>query len=395
MRRMILLLFVILIAGCGNKMELPSETPHGFIPFDGYYIASVWNGMGCVTDMLVTQNKWIYIAEDSSTVKRYKRKGANVDGTIVARPVSELTGFLAPVYLDEGGEDHIFVIDLDSADVIFYSDRREGESYYTEKRIVPHIKMYDIYSEQVVRDWLADSWIPIDSVRTLPGRDSCDIHHHIQNVILTSVSADEQDYVYVGGVSHNFLLHIHREFDTTFVEGTNEVDYLTVAKSDTTEADSTTTWFVKKYDSSGEFQYDVVGDGSGLGYGIDIRSTTLSDKYLYFVDYANNLVKANDYEAETTGIEWLTGGETGGDLFDLEPSDITTDPLGHLYISDGGNGRVLKYNAFFGYKDLVNRNDNDNEMTAPGAIAATDSLVYVYDETDSKIILFELPEPPE
>ena len=283
----------------------------------------------------------------------------------------------------------------DTADVTFYSDRREGASYYTEKRVLPHVKMYDIYSEQVVKSWVADSWFPIDSVRTLPGRDSSIIHHRLYNVMLTSISADEEDNVYAGGVSHNLVLHIQREFDTTFVEGTGDIDSLTVVGIDTTVADSTTLWFVKKFDSRGEFLFDVAGDGSGLGYGVDIRSTAVSDQYLYYVDYENNMVKANDREAETTGIEWLTGSEAGEDLFDLEPSGLTTDLRGHLYISDGGNGRVLKYNAFLGYKALVDKNDNEDIVTAPGAIAATDSLVYVYDETDSKIILFELPEPPE
>ena len=67
------------------------------------------------------------------------------------------------------------------------------------------------------------------------------------------------------------------------------------------------------------------------------------------------------------------------------------DLHGNLYISDGGNGRVLKYDDSFRFIERVDKNKKDL-LSSPAALAATDSLVYVYDEGDGKIVLFELPK---
>ena len=124
MRRLLGLAILALVAGCGNKMDLPVETKGGVIPFQGYFVASVWDDVGFVTDILVTRAQWVYFAEDSTAITRYKRKGANVDGVIVARPIESLPGLTRPVYVEEGMEDHLFIVDLRTSNSGWSSCRR-------------------------------------------------------------------------------------------------------------------------------------------------------------------------------------------------------------------------------------------------------------------------------
>ncbi|MFH1680924.1 MAG: hypothetical protein ABIH26_09810, partial [Candidatus Eisenbacteria bacterium] len=70
------------------------------------------------------------------------------------------------------------------------------------------------------------------------------------------------------------------------------------------------------------------------------------------------------------------------------------DPLGFLYVSDGGNGRVLKYTNALRFRERVDRNA-PGLLSAPGTLAAADSLVYVFDRSGPKIVLFELPKAEE
>ena len=124
-------------------MDLPTETSGGEIPLDGYFVSSVWNGMGDVTDILVTRNKWLYIAEDSSTVKRYKGKGSNVMGTIIADAIESVEGLDRPVSLDEGVEDHIFILDMVDSTAVFYTDRTET-SHFIVPAVIPVVKLFDM-----------------------------------------------------------------------------------------------------------------------------------------------------------------------------------------------------------------------------------------------------------
>ncbi|MBN1825754.1 MAG: hypothetical protein JW958_05760 [Candidatus Eisenbacteria bacterium] len=391
---------LLLAAGCGNKMDLPTETPGGQIPFDGYFVYGVWENVGNVTDILVTQNQWIYVAEDSAVVSRLKRKGGNDNGVAVARVISTLEGFHAPVRLSEGAEDHIFVLDVDTATAVFYSDRFPNTPPSTVLPIpttvaIPRVRLYDLYSQAITADWIDRKWLPQDSTNTFTGRDSARINHHFGNTLLTCLTADDDDNIYVGGRNFSYLLKVKREFDTTWV-GTTPV--LTQTGAESTYVDSTTEWFVRKYDAEGSFLIEVVSNGSGLGYGEEIEGLAWTPEALFFVDRATNRLKANDPNLSASGLDWLTGDEINdpGEAipFLLNPSGVAVDPLGHIFVSDGGNGRVLKYTESFAYKERVDRNAV-GLLAAPGAVAATDSLVYVYDEAGGKMVLFELPKPPE
>jgi len=378
MRRFVLIAAILLLAGCGNKMDLPVETEKGEIPFDGYYVYASWGNVGVVTDILVTQNQWIYLAEDSATVTRYKRKGANENGTIVARAITVLDGLEKPLFVDEGMEDHLFILDI-------------GES-------PAEVKLYDLFVEAFTVSWSDASWALEDSTWKLPGRDSATVKRFQRDVDLTALAADLEDNVLVAGRDFSFMTTVRRHFDTTFVEGTSQIDSLTVIGADTSYSDSAETWFVRKYDVDGDFLLEAVGDGTGLGYGREIADLAVASDRLFYVDGATERVKLNDPGAPAAGIDWLTGLEItdAAESFEylLDPGGLAIDPLGNLYVSDSGNGRVLKYNSSLRYTERVDQNAMDL-MTEPTAVAAADSLVYVYDRGGAGVVLFELPKAPE
>ncbi|MFH1278840.1 MAG: hypothetical protein ABIK65_10730 [Candidatus Eisenbacteria bacterium] len=382
MRRYRLLTAALLLAGCGNKMDLPVETPGGSIPFDGYFVYGVWENVGNVTDILVTENQWVYLAEDSVAVTRYKRKGANVDGVIVARAIGSLPGLGRPVYLDEGMEDHIFIVDLETDTLPVPPNNVESRLL-----LVPTVKLFDLYSEEFTESWRDAAWTPLDSFYRYPGRDSAKSIRYLHDFTATGVGADGEDRVYVAGRSFSYTERVLRHYEGGVV-----------TSRDTSWSDSSTTWSVMKYESDGTPAGEAAGDGTGLGYGRGIHRVALSPDYLYFVDGGTNRVKINNRAGESAGVEWLDGTEIGEAAealpFDLIPSGLGVDVRGQLYVSDGGNHRVLKYTSQFRYKERVDKNEI-GLLGAPAAIAATDSLVYVFDEAGPRIVLFELPAPAE
>lgn len=376
------LLLLPLLSGCGNKMDLPVETPGGSIPFDGYFVYGVWDNVGRVTDILVTENQWVYFAEDSAAVTRYKRKGANVDGVVVARAIETVPGLVGPVYLDEGEEDHVFILDLEP-------DTLPVPPSNTVSRVflVPKVKLFDLFSEEIIEAWRDDSWAPLDSFYRFPGRDSAKSARYLREFTATSLGADAEDRVFVAGRAFSYVERVVRRYEGGVI-----------TSRDTTYTDSVTAWYVRKYERDGTYLGEAAGDGTGLGYGRDIRSVALSADYLFFVDGGTNRVKINRRTGVSDGVEWLDGTEIGEAAealpLDLLPSGLGVDVRNQLYVSDGGNHRVLKYTSQFRYLERVDKNDI-GLLEAPAAVAATDSLLYVFDEAGPRIVLFELPAPPE
>jgi hypothetical protein len=265
-----------------------------------------------------------------------------------------------------------------------------------EERIltVPHVRVYDLFSQAMISEWSDAAWAPIDSFYRFPGRDSTRSERTLRDVMVTGIAADETDLVFVAGRSLLYREVIVRRYDTTFTTG-GQIDSMTLIGADTSYADTTLAWSIRKYEADGTFLGEAAGDGTGLGYGRLIRDVALSADALVFVDGGTNRVKVNDPAGESAGIEWLDGTEiagTEGIPFLLYPAGVAVDPLGGIYVSDGGNSRVLKYDRSLRYRDRVDRN-GAGLLGGPGAVAATDSLVYVYDGgTAPKIVLFQLPK---
>ncbi|MBM3320176.1 MAG: hypothetical protein FJY73_05805 [Candidatus Eisenbacteria bacterium] len=388
-RKIILFALLLFAAGCGRKMPLPVEEDRGEIPFSGYFVYGSWENVGNVTDILVTENQWLFFAEDSATVTRYRRKGANEGGKLVARAIGTLKDLERPLYLDEGAEDHLVILDLHEEAMPVPPDSTETRPVFR-----PVVRIYDLFSETYVGSWSDTSWTPIDSFYRFPGRDSAKSTRTIRAATPTAIAADPEDRVYVTAFSLRYRQKVLRLYDTTYTES-GRIESLTPIGADTSYADTLQAWSIRAYDARGAFLGTAAGDGTGLGYGREIRDAALSPSYLFFVDGSMGRVKVNAARGESQGIEWLDGSEITEPAeavpFVLDPSGLAVDPLGSLYLSDGGNGRVLKYTSALRYRERVDRNAADL-LSAPGALAATDSLVYVFDHAGPKVVLFELPK---
>ncbi len=384
-RFLLLSLCAALLSGCGNKIDLPRETKTGSIPFKNYFVYAEWGGFGDVTDILITRAQWVFLAEDSATVKRYKRKGSNVDGTIVPKEIRRLEGFERPVKLDEGTDDHLWVLDL-TADY---------------PATTPVVRYYDLFQDRLVSSWSDTIWSAIDTTWQPAGWDSANIFTHIRVVDLTSIAADRSDNVYVSGKSLAYRVHGVIQYDTVFAENPTypgEIDHLDSTGFEVTYEDTLLQWFVRAYDSFGEFQYEAVGLGTGLGFGDEIHDIAIAGDLLVFIDGAKNQVKANDPTSSYDGIGAITGEEAddAGEIvpFLLDPGGLAGDPSGFIYVADTGSSRIVKYDSALRYEGRVDQND-PGIAAVPTVVGVTDSLVYVFDEAASKVVLFEFPKAEE
>jgi len=420
-RLIILAASLILLPGCGNKIDLPTESRGGTVPFKNYIVYAEWSSFEQVTDIMVTRAQWVYIAEDSSTVKRYKRKGANVGGSIVAKVIGELEGFDKPISLDEGADQHIWVLDLtDDYPYIKLPDERSSAEEFEDRMdslYVPPlgsyptrmstgdsrvVKLYDLYAGGIATTWADTAWSIIDSTWRQPGRDSANIISAIREVELTSIAADRGDQIYISGTNLAYRAFGVVEYDTNYVDGGSYGDPfegLDHIGYDVTYQDSTRQWFVRVYNSLGDFEYEAVGLGTGLGFGESINAATIAGDYLVFVDGAQNQIKLNDPSVPHTGIAGFTGEEAvnpGEEIvpFLLDPGGVAGDPSGNIYVADSGNGRVLKYSSSLFFDTYVDQNDR-GVVSMPTAIGVTDSLVYVFDQDERRVVLFEFPKNEE
>ena len=95
------------LAGCGQKLSKPEETPYGPPTSPGNYIlVYVWNDFPGTTDIVVTTGGFVYVAQESSRVTAFK--------TFAAQPhplIAPLENLVKPVLLAEGPNEEIYVAD--------------------------------------------------------------------------------------------------------------------------------------------------------------------------------------------------------------------------------------------------------------------------------------------
>ena len=95
------------LAGCGQKLSKPEETPYGPSTSPGNYVlAYVWNDFAGTTDLVVTTGGFVYVAQESSRVTAFK--------TFAAQPhplIAPLENLVKPVLLAEGPNEEIYVAD--------------------------------------------------------------------------------------------------------------------------------------------------------------------------------------------------------------------------------------------------------------------------------------------
>lgn len=356
------------LAGCGGTFELPNEAqvPRGF-PSDGSYqrIAN-WTGMEGVADIVLTQGS-------GSQLFVVFRASASGPARVVEYPLTNpnpldfrLDNLIQPAaaaYMNN----RLFVLD-------------QGDT--GSARITDTTCVYDApcgllngFNRPLVH--LDRYWKVVEY--DLNG-DSLTAFTDTTMAFVNGIAVDSDQRVYVSGViifcdvdpfdpRLKTLEFQHRVY--RYVRGGSDPD-------------------VPNAPWQRDRSYEV-SQGTGIGYTVDPGQMTW-DGYggsaLYFADRGNDEVQ----KLATPGSGASSYKIDEGDSLLLEtPGDMALDRAGFLYVVDGGNRRVLRYDA---QGEFVQRVDFDvaipsPPLVTPVAVAADDSLVYVADAGANMIIRYK------
>jgi len=182
---------------------------------------------------------------------------------------------------------------------------------------------------------------------------------------------------------------IHSFIDSSWVEfsglaADNELNvYVSDAVRDT----------VFKYDALGNPARLISDYGTGYGYVIDPHGLSYSNGAVWVADTGKNLVQRLRADSTNTAFE----GEPIGTVFELgEPTDVVSDPAGeYVFVNDVLNDRVLRFQATGGFQDTVYAHAKretivEPPLVAPRFVAADDSLVFLPDSTNDRILILRL-----
>ena len=98
----------LLLWGCGQRIGKPEETKGGGLSIPNTYVLTYeWPNFPGVTDIIVTEGGYVYVAQESSVVAGYTTFSGQRHPLI-----RDLTGLLKPVYIAEGVNEEIYVADL-------------------------------------------------------------------------------------------------------------------------------------------------------------------------------------------------------------------------------------------------------------------------------------------
>ena len=372
-RRFLVLAAALAIAGCGTEFKLPTETrvDRGF-PSDGSYqrIAN-WTGMDGVADIVLTQGRGTQLfvvfkasAAGPARVVEYPLTNQNplpYRLTDLINPAAAAFSNNRLYVLDQG--------DTASARVEISPDDTVGLRYEAPcgpldgfRRPIVHLDRYWRVREYDL------------------GGDTLSTFTDTTLAAVSGIAVDSQGRVYVAGVLVHCDVDPFNVFSRTldfeyrvyrYVRGGPDPDMPGAA------------W---TRDRAWELQ-----QGTGIGSTVDPGQMTwdgFDGGALYFADRGNQEVqKFADIGGGATSFKIDEGDSV---LLD-RPLDVALDRAGFIYLVDGGNRRVLRYDV---QGEFVQRVDFDIAIPSPAlvspvAVAADDSLVYVADPGAGMIVRYK------
>jgi hypothetical protein len=201
------------------------------------------------------------------------------------------------------------------------------------------------------------------------------------------VVADSADmrcklYYWLGGPPlYTFTDSLWTHFDGLAADGDLRI-YVGDAARDT----------IMAYDRWGRRLHAVSSYGTGSGYVIDPHGLAHNGRMLLVADTGKNWVQR--LRADTVNVAALApplGLESG--LF-LAPEDVAADRYGEfIYVADTGQNRVLKFLTTGAFQDTVYAPEKiplDPPLLAPRFVCSEDSLVFVSDPANDRVVLLEL-----
>lgn len=354
----VLSLWCVALGGCGEKFELPNQTPATVTPGeDTYFVKFRWSGFAGATDVLMTHGGQVLVAEprpgapDSARVRIYQRSKVNPTPTGV-----ELPDLARPVRLAEGHRDTLFVLDAAEPPAV--------------RRYSPDgLRHLDSFSD--------DAWRSVvdDTSRVGAGIE------RVTNttIVMRGIAADVENNVFVA-----------------WIDSTSHLDRNLL---DPTGADTTRTLVVTntiaKYSVDGIPLETIATGGSGTGFVDGPGGIQASGDGLFFADVHKNWIQFVDADAPASPRFFIDGLAVTDDPGFDAPLDVAADDSGSIYVADTGNGRVLRFDRDGAFDQRVDLAAGGNgggagEAVEPVALTANTQLVYVLDRALGEILVFEL-----
>jgi DNA-binding beta-propeller fold protein YncE len=296
-----------LLAGCGQRYELPAQPEPGRIPTPGKYnLDKTWNLDAAPTDM-VSQGSYLYVIEDSARVASYLTRSKEAHHP---QFVGEFQGLIRPVQLALARRDSTFLIVADAGDTTIKRFLFTGGS--------PLFTFTDSI-------WRGD---------------------------FTGIAADSRLNIYVACAHSDSIL---------------------------------------KYDAQGARVRLISNTGTGSGYVQRPSGLHCTASDLLAADTGNSLIKR--IRTDTTCV---AAGPPLGESIVSGPCDAVADPADEVvFVADTGHDRVLKFLKTGALVDSVYSPTKAETMLTPPLrrprfVAVQDSLVFVSDPENKRIVAFRL-----
>ncbi|HTQ41869.1 MAG TPA: hypothetical protein VMI75_03860 [Polyangiaceae bacterium] len=387
--RLVLPLFVTLgvVASCGGKFPLPSQTRAlPVVPTDkSYAMIATWKGLDSLRDIMMTRGT------GSQLFMLFNYGGSG--GPAVPRGKVQLFPFTQPAPIGAPFFDNLISlfnpVAISSAqNKLFVLD--EGDSCMAKFDPVRNTCQPDTVRNG--RRSMVFDYTAIWRVREFPitGGDTVSTFTDTSFAYVRGVAADDNGYVYVSGYAvvldtsavdprirtRSFVPRIYRYSRGPRYPGIIPNDINMPGAN--WHRDST--WFVL--------------DGSGNSSIIDARGITWSPYNggaLLVADRGNNKVKLLSTTVSNLGFAQMDGSETPTGTAFNAPTNVAMDASGYLYVIDEGNQRVLRYDSYGTYVQMVNIENNSDGLPLldPIAVAVDDSTAYVADHARSQVIRYK------
>ena len=152
---------------------------------------------------------------------------------------------------------------------------------------------------------------------------------------------------------------------------------------------------IYKYDDRGNPVRLVSDFGNGFGFVIAPHGIAFSGDRLWVADTGKNYVQA--LLPDSTNTADGSAGPIGGPETISGPLDVDTDLAGEtVFVADTGNDRVLRFAATGAIRDTVYSHAKwetravDPPLTSIRHVAADDSLVFLPDPANDRIVILRL-----
>jgi hypothetical protein len=359
------------LAGCGTSFDLPTQSNGRLIPPDGsYQLLASWEGLPGVADVCLTHGA------GAQLFVLFNRGGTGfgsrgeVAEFVLVRPERyanrPFAGLFNPVAL-AAGNNRVFVLDAGDTCLARRNPLTQacGDTTGGWRGAIS-----DIASYWQVREYnVVGTTVGQFTDTSLAG--------------VTGIAADAAGNVYVGGRAYIVLLDQDDPRLRYLVFQWRIVKYVRGLRPNGTPDPNVI--------PSGSWHRDetfVIEEGSGIGSVVEPRGLYWGrggGNALYAADFGKNWVQKLSDAGLGVGFFQLDGAQS--DTLLSGPLDVYADPGGFIYLVDGGNRRVLRYDS--GGQFVQRVNTEGPAVVAPVAIAADDSLAYVVDGGASRILRYK------